>query len=74
MRRKLYTVDDAAAALERPPATIRKWLRGGKIDGYQVGPGGSWRISPGEIERLGGQMDTDERFGLSAASDGELGS
>lgn len=47
---KLYNVDDAAGLLSVKPATLRDWLRAGKLKAIKLG--GSWKISDTELRRL----------------------
>jgi len=47
---KLYNVDDAAELLSVKPATLREWIRAGKVKAIKLG--GSWKISDTELRRL----------------------
>ncbi len=50
MLMKLFTVQEAAAALRIKPATVRAWLLRSKIQSYRIGR--SVRIASEEIERI----------------------
>jgi excisionase family DNA binding protein len=62
----LYTVEQVADRLQVQPATVRVWLRLGKLHGTQ--PGNSrrvgWRVRASELERFideepgGGRLET----------------
>ncbi len=42
---------EAARRLSVDAATIIRWLKAGKMTGWQT-PGGHWRIDPSEVERV----------------------
>ncbi len=42
---------EAARRLSVDKATVIRWLRAGKMQGWRT-PGGHWRIDPSEVERL----------------------
>jgi excisionase family DNA binding protein len=42
------TIDEAADTIRVKPATLRLWLRGGRLKGYHAG--GRWRIKPEDLE------------------------
>jgi excisionase family DNA binding protein len=47
---RLYNVDDAAELLSVRPATLREWLRAGKVKAIKLGS--AWKISDTELRRL----------------------
>jgi excisionase family DNA binding protein len=50
---EILTVDDVAARLKVRPEAVRRWLRDGRLVGFQ--PGGrktGWRIRASELERF----------------------
>ena len=47
---RLYNVDDAAELLSVKPATLREWLRAGKVKAIKLGS--AWKISDNELRRL----------------------
>jgi excisionase family DNA binding protein len=50
---KVFTVAEVAARLRTSEATVRTWLRSGKLGGYR--PGGDkigWRISESDLDRF----------------------
>lgn len=47
---RFYNVDDAAAMLSVKPATLREWLRSGKVKAVKLG--NSWKITDNELRRL----------------------
>jgi excisionase family DNA binding protein len=47
---RLYNVDDAAVMLSVKPATLREWLRSGKVKAVKLG--NTWKISDNELRRL----------------------
>lgn len=51
MNEQLLTVRQAAESMQVHPETLRRWLRLGLANGIRL-PGGGWRISPDEVDRL----------------------
>jgi excisionase family DNA binding protein len=49
--KELLTPEEAAKVLRVDPATVRVWLRQGKLKGSKLA-GGHWRISEAELERF----------------------
>lgn len=47
---RLYNVDDAAEMLSVKPATLREWLRQGKVKAIKLGS--AWKITDNELRRL----------------------
>lgn len=47
---RLYNVDDAAKMLSVKPATLRDWLRAGKVKAIKLGS--AWKITDTELRRL----------------------
>ena len=47
-----YTLSEAANIFRVSKATMKRWLRNGKIRGVRVNPRGDWRIPKSEIEKL----------------------
>jgi excisionase family DNA binding protein len=59
---RLLTVDQVADRLQVTPATVRDWLRAGKIRGMRIGATrAGWRVRESEIQRF-----------IEAAERGEL--
>ena len=50
-RFRLLTVDQVGEVLINKPATIRGWLRTGKLKGIKL-PGGDWRIREEDLEAI----------------------
>ena len=48
---KLITVDQVAEVILMKPATIRCWLREGKLKGSKL-PGGDWRIKEQDLAAI----------------------
>jgi excisionase family DNA binding protein len=48
MTERLYSVEDAAAALGISPLTLGDWLRAGKIVGTKIGR--KWRITESDLQ------------------------
>lgn len=49
----LVTVPEAATRLRVDQETIRRWLRSGRLQGINLGPGkGRWRIRAAELDRF----------------------
>lgn len=46
---RLYNVDDAAERLSVKPATLREWIRDGKVKAVKLG---GWKITDTELRRL----------------------
>jgi excisionase family DNA binding protein len=46
---RLYNVDEAAKMLSVKPATLRDWIRAGKVNATKLG---GWKISDTELRRL----------------------
>ncbi len=53
MQKELLTPEEAARLLKVNPATVRAWLREGKLKGVKL-PGGFWRISEEALQELTG--------------------
>ena len=52
---KLLTVPEVAETLRVMPATVRRWLREGRLRGTLISDRGGYRIPESEIQRfLGG--------------------
>jgi excisionase family DNA binding protein len=49
--KELFTPEEAAKVLKVDPATVRIWLRQGKLKGSKLA-GGHWRIDEAELERF----------------------
>lgn len=50
---RLYTVAEVAARLRTSQATIRNWLRSGKLSGYRMGGDKiGWRITESDLDRF----------------------
>ena len=47
---RLYNVDEAAELLSVKPATLRDWLRAGKVKAVKFGT--TWKITDTELRRL----------------------
>ena len=45
-------VTQAAKELNRDPATIKRWIKQGKLEGYKIGR--DWEIPDNEVKRLKG--------------------
>jgi excisionase family DNA binding protein len=57
--KELLTPEEAARLLKVDPATIRAWLRAGKLKGYKLA-GGHWRISEEAITAFIGEEQAGE--------------
>ncbi len=57
--KELLTPEEAARLLKVDPATIRAWLRAGKLKGVKLG-GGHWRISEEAITAFIGEEQAGE--------------
>lgn len=47
--RRYYTAKAIAEMFSVKEATVRLWLRSGKLSGFRL-PNGTWRISPDDLE------------------------
>ncbi len=47
--KELLTPEEVSKLLKVDPATVRAWLRDGKLEGYKLA-GGRWRISEEQLE------------------------
>ncbi len=50
--KELLTPEEAAKVLKVDPATIRAWLRNGKLKGSKLAGGGHWRISESQLQEF----------------------
>ncbi len=57
VKREVYSPEEVAVILGMSLATIRRWLRKGKLRGTKIG--GVWIISKTEIERILGDTIKD---------------
>jgi excisionase family DNA binding protein len=62
--KELLTPEEVSKLLKVDPATVRTWLRDGKLEGFKLA-GGGWRISEEQIEaylqdRRGGRVHDKE--------------
>lgn len=58
---RLLTVGEVAARMRASQETVRRWLRTGRLRGFQ--PGGTrlgWRISEAEVQRFTREMTAGE--------------
>ncbi len=46
------SLTDAAKLLRVHPATVRRWIDGGRLPAYQAVKGGAYRIARSEVEQL----------------------
>ena len=60
------TVSEAAVLLRLSPATVREWLKSGKLAGHKV-INGQWRISLAEVDRANGQSTVAALLGETDA-------
>lgn len=60
------TVSEAAVLLRLSPATVREWLKSGKLAGHKV-INGQWRIPRAEVDRANGQSTVAARLGETDA-------
>ena len=50
---RIFTVAEVAARLRTSQATVRSWLRSGKLGGYRLGGDKiGWRITESDLERF----------------------
>lgn len=56
------TVSEAAVLLRLSPATVREWLKSGKLTGHKV-INGQWRISRTEVDRANGHGAATDQVG-----------
>jgi excisionase family DNA binding protein len=59
---RLLTVREVAERLRSSPETVRRWLRQGKLRGFQ--PGGTklgYRVSEAELRRFISDLEAEER-------------
>lgn len=64
------TVADVANRLKVHPATVKRWLRDGRMDGVLLGDRAGWRVSEDDLNQfLESQRQTqrDELEGKTAA-------
>jgi len=63
-----YTIREAAERLNVNPRTINRWIHKGEIDAVKLPgrAGGEFRVAAAEIERLLGEIPTDEVAALRA--------
>lgn len=68
VRKRWYTVREAAAVLKVSRAAIYKWIERGQLKASKAGPGqkSPWRIAAGEIARL--SIDEEANTTRSAVS------
>jgi excisionase family DNA binding protein len=58
---EFFTVNEVAEKLKVHPATIKRWLREGKMRGLQLGDRAGWRISKADYDQfIEAQMDSAE--------------
>jgi excisionase family DNA binding protein len=58
---EFFTVNEVAEKLKVHPATIKRWLREGKMRGLQLGDRAGWRISKADYDQfIDEQMDSAE--------------
>jgi len=55
------TVQDIADHLRMNPATIRKWLREGRLRGVNFGGPAGWRIRRDDVERFIREYEAREK-------------
>jgi excisionase family DNA binding protein len=53
----LFSVSEAALALDVTQPTIRRWIRRGQIIGLRTGQLGKFRIPAKELRRMKGQVE-----------------
>lgn len=46
------SLTEAARLLRVHPATVRRWIDGGRLPAYQAKKGGAYRIARAELEQL----------------------
>lgn len=51
-KRTLLRVKDVAQQLAVDPETVRRWLRSGKLPGFQLTQQSGWRIRQEDVDRL----------------------
>ena len=68
MKGKLLSPEDVAERLAVNPATVRSWLRSGKLKGIKLGKR-IWRIDEGEVRELLCREE-DLNYGVSVAENG----
>jgi excisionase family DNA binding protein len=66
--REYYTVERLAAAINKPPVTVRRWLRTGEVKGVRVGR--AWMIPRSEYERWRKLAEADEKKETIVVGDG----
>jgi len=48
---RFLTVQQVAEQLLVEARSVRRWLKAGKLKGYQL-PGGDWRVRPDDVEGM----------------------
>jgi excisionase family DNA binding protein len=59
---RLLTVPEVAEQMRASEETVRRWLRSGRLHGFQ--PGGTrlgWRIAESEVQRFRRELSVDAR-------------
>lgn len=56
MTEQTYTVKQLAQLLNVCDTTVRRWIEGGKVKAYKLGPGSHWRVTKEEVDRLTGTV------------------
>lgn len=49
---RLLSVTEVATWLDVTPETVRRWLRGGQLQGFRVSKKAGWRIPESSVTRM----------------------
>ncbi len=62
---EFFTVNEIAERLKVHPATVKRWLRDGRLGGIPLGDRAGWRISEDDLRTF---LDRQREEGLKAAA------
>jgi excisionase family DNA binding protein len=64
---EFFTVNEVAEKLKVHPATIKRWLREGKMRGLQLGDRAGWRVSKADYDQFIEEQQKLSQEGKAAA-------